>query len=294
MQHGPATEDFSAVDEYLATNRYSTERAKLPGDFGRAKSTKSVWLTNIHPTIAPGEPGVEPRWTRSTKEGLGTAYHTSCKLWFTLSHGIVNEIYYPTTDQPNTRDLQLLITDGETFCHEERRDLTHEISYPERNCLLYRLTNTAPEGRYRVIKEICADPHRPVLLMRTRLEVVDQSLRGKLRLYALLAPHLVRGGANNSAWVCNFAGHPLFHAAREDTHLSFGCAPDFTRRSVGFVGVSDGWQDLMSHLRMDWQYSAAENGNIALTAELDSSAERDLRPGMAVRLLWEESRAQKP
>jgi hypothetical protein len=133
MRHGPATEDFSAVYEYVATNRYSTERAKLLGDFGRAKSTKSPRITNIHPTIAPGAPGVEPRWTRSTKEGLGTAYHTSC----TLSHGVVDEIYFPTTDQPNTRDLQLLITDGETFCHEERRDLTHEISYPERNCLLY-------------------------------------------------------------------------------------------------------------------------------------------------------------
>jgi hypothetical protein len=52
-----------------------------------------------------GAPGIEPRWTSSAKEGLGTAYHTSCRIWFTLSHGIVNELYYPTVDQPNTRDL---------------------------------------------------------------------------------------------------------------------------------------------------------------------------------------------
>lgn len=91
MRHGPATEDFSAVYEYLATNRYSTERGKLLGDFGRSKSTKSPRMTNIHPMIAPGAPGVEPRWTRSTKEGLGTAYHTSCTLWFTLSHGIARD-----------------------------------------------------------------------------------------------------------------------------------------------------------------------------------------------------------
>src|SRR5215208_6706594 len=63
-----------------------------------------------------GAPGIEPRWTRSSKEGIGTAYHTSCRIWFTLSHGIVNEIYYPTVDQPNTRDFQFLISDGETFC----------------------------------------------------------------------------------------------------------------------------------------------------------------------------------
>jgi glucoamylase len=56
--------------------------------------------------VAFGEPGIEPCWTSSAKEGVGTAYHTSCRLWFTISHGIVNEIYYPRVDQPNTRDLR--------------------------------------------------------------------------------------------------------------------------------------------------------------------------------------------
>jgi len=69
-------------------------------------------------SMAFGAPGIEPRWTSSAKEGLGTSYHTSCRLWFTLSHGIVNEIYYPAVDSPNTRDLQYLITDGESFFHE--------------------------------------------------------------------------------------------------------------------------------------------------------------------------------
>src|SRR5258708_18131249 len=45
-------------------------------------------------SAAFGAPGTEPRWTSSAKEGVGTAYHTSCRLWFTLSHGIINEIYW--------------------------------------------------------------------------------------------------------------------------------------------------------------------------------------------------------
>jgi len=57
--------------------------------------------------MAFGAPGIAPRWTSSAKEGLG-----SCRLWFTLSHGIINEIYYPTVDQPNTRDFEFLISDG--------------------------------------------------------------------------------------------------------------------------------------------------------------------------------------
>ncbi|MGA9579708.1 MAG: hypothetical protein WBV90_19005, partial [Terrimicrobiaceae bacterium] len=195
------------------------------------------------PDRAFGAPGIEPRWTHSAKEGIGTAYHSSCHVWFTISHGILNEIYYPTVDQPNTRDVELLITDGETFCHEEKRDLLHEVDYPERNCLLYRLTNSDPDGRYRLVKHLLADPHRSVVLMHIRLEVGDEALRGKLRIYALLAPHLLRGGAENSGWVCEFAGRHLFHVAREGVHLSFGCEPDFTRRSVGYVGATDGWRD---------------------------------------------------
>ena len=65
--------------------------------------------------LAFGAPGIEPRWTSSAKVGVGTAYHTSCRLWFTLSHGIVNEIYHPRVDQPRTRDFQFLITDGERY-----------------------------------------------------------------------------------------------------------------------------------------------------------------------------------
>src|SRR5215472_12166944 len=149
-------------------------------------------------SVAFGAPGIEPGWTSSAKEGVGTAYHTSCRVWFTLSHGIVNEIYYPHVDKPNTRDFQFLISDGETFCHEEKRDLNHDIEYPERDCLFYRITNSEPGGRYRLVKHVLTGPHRSVLLWPTTLEVVDKSLPGKLQLYALLATHPGGYGVGNS------------------------------------------------------------------------------------------------
>ena len=222
-------------------------------------------------STAFGAPGIEPRWTSSAKDGVGTAYHSASCVWFTLSHGIINEIYFPHVDTPNTRDLQFLITDGETFCHEEKRDLQHQTKYPEQNALLYRLTNSDREGRYRLVKEIVVDPHSSVLLMHTRLEIMDPKLRGKLRLYALLAPHMKGAGKNNSAWLCGVGGRKLIEAQREDIDLSFGCAPDFTRRSVGYVGFSDGWQDLMGNFKMDWEFDEAANGNIALMGEIDLS-----------------------
>ncbi len=219
-----------------------------------------------------GAPGTAPRWTSSAKSGVGTAYHTSARVWFTLSHGVVNEVYFPYVDSPNTRDLQFLISDGESFCHEERRDLLRQTEYPEPGALFYRLTNTDRAGRYRLVKDIITDPHAPVLLMHTRLDILDPALRGKLRLYALLAPHTKGTGQHNSAWWSDADGRKLFDVQREDIHMAFGCNPDFTRRSVGYVGFSDGWQDLMDNFSMDWEFERAEDGNIALLGEVDIAA----------------------
>ncbi|MBI3000735.1 MAG: hypothetical protein HYY46_20140, partial [Deltaproteobacteria bacterium] len=62
-----------------------------------------------------GRPGIHPRWTHGGKEGVGTAYAGSSRIWFTVWNGIITEVYYPTVDRPQIRDLQYLITDGESF-----------------------------------------------------------------------------------------------------------------------------------------------------------------------------------
>jgi glucoamylase len=208
-----------------------------------------------------------------------------------LSHGIVNEIYYPSVDQPNTRDFQFLISDGETFCHEEKIDLEHQIEYPERACLFYRLTNSEPHGRYRLIKEICTDPHRSVLLIHTRLEIFDKSLRDKLRLYALLAPHIERCGAGNSGRCTEVSASALLHASRRNFHLIMGCTTHFTRRSVGYAGTSDGWQDLRN-FQMDWQFRSAENGNIALTGQIDPRRGHEFVVAIALGQSYESTAAK--
>ncbi|HZM06446.1 MAG TPA: glycoside hydrolase family 15 protein [Candidatus Saccharimonadales bacterium] len=248
-------------------------------------------MNSTETTTAFGAPGIEPRWTSSAKEGFGTAYHTSCRLWFTLSHGIVNEIYYPFVDQPNTRDFQFLISDGETFCHEEKLDLDHEMEYPEKGCLFYRLTNSERNGRYRLVKHILADPHRSVLLIRTKVEIMDKSLTGKLRLYALLAPHIDRYGAGNTGRCTEISGSKLLHAQRGGFHIIMGCTTHFTKRSVGYAGASDGWQDLRN-FKMDWEFQSADNGNIALTGEIDPGRGLEFTLGIALGQSYQSTAAK--
>src|ERR1035438_6776422 len=59
------------------------------------------------------------------------------------------------------RDMQFLITDGETFFHEERRDLIHEFEYIDSDALAVRVHNRDREGRYCLIREMISDPHYP-------------------------------------------------------------------------------------------------------------------------------------
>ncbi len=77
-----------------------------------------------------------------------TAYAGSSRIWFTCSHGILNEIYHPTIDRPQVRDMEFLVTDGETFVHEEKRDLKTTFEYIDPEALGVRYVNRDPGGRY--------------------------------------------------------------------------------------------------------------------------------------------------
>ena len=108
--------------------------------------------------FAPGWPGIPARWTSSAKSGLGTATSRDSRVWFTLSHGVLNEIYYPRVDHACTRDLGFIVTDGETYFSEEKRATCSETSQVELGVPAYRIVNTARDGRYRIEKEVLTDP----------------------------------------------------------------------------------------------------------------------------------------
>src|SRR3954467_9433724 len=123
--------------------------------------------------FAPGWPGMPARWTSSAKSGVGTSVSRDSRVWFTVSHGILNEIYYPRVDNACTRDLGFIMTDGQTYFSEEKRDASSEISQVHAGVPAYRIRNTAADGRYRIEKEILTDPWRDVVLQRIRFLPLD-------------------------------------------------------------------------------------------------------------------------
>ena len=227
-----------------------------------------------------GHPGIHPRWTHGGKDGVGTAYAASSQIWFTLWNGVITEVYYPTVDRPQLRDLQYLITDGKSFFHEEKRHLKHKFERLSDHALGYRCTNSDPDGRYAIVKEIITDPHLACVLQRTKV-TGNESFISKLRLYALCAPHLEVGGWGNNGYVAEVNGRKILMARKQGTWLALAATVPFSRVSCGYVGRSDGWTDLAANFQMDWEFDHATDGNIALTGQLDLSAHREFTLGLA-------------
>lgn len=226
--------------------------------------------TEPKPTLAPqaafGHPGLDPHWSTGAKGGVGTAADAESRVWFTLADGVLTELYYPRVDTPNTKDVQFLITDGKSFIHEERRHLRHELAYVDPHALAYRLINTDPEGRYRLVKTVFTDPTRDTLLMRVSFEALQPQAQD-YALYLLVAPRIGNQGAGNSAKLVTSGRSPVLLAWREGTYLAVAASVPIVRASCGYVGFSDGWQDLQN-FQTDWAFAEALDGYVALTAQV--------------------------
>ncbi len=214
---------------------------------------------------APGWPGIEPKWTSSAKSAVGTAASGASRVWFTVSHGIINEVYYPGVDTANTRDCGFLIAGPDSYFSEEKRDCASTVETVAAGVPAVRLNNASHDGRYSISKTIIAHPYVSALVQRVRFAPG----REDQRLFALMAPHIGNRGSENNGWLGDYKGVPMLFAQRGATVLALACSSGFAERSVGFVGTSDGWTQISSSGELAPPYTSARNGNIALSAEID-------------------------
>ena len=218
-------------------------------------------------TVPPGAPGISPRWTSSAKSAVGTAAGAESRVWFTISHGILNEVYAPRLDTANIRDFGFVVTAKDYFS-EEKRDADHTVVLIEDCVPAFRLVNTSRDGRYRITKSVLSDPDREVVLQELHFE----ALVGKptdYQIHALISPHLVNAGAGNDAWVGDFKGRPMLFAQARGRSLAIAASVPWMARSAGYVGTSDGWQTLKRGEGLKQEYQSAQNGNVALSGTLD-------------------------
>ncbi len=188
------------------------------------------------------------------------------RVWATLGHGILNEVYWPSAGLPQIRDLGFIVATADGW-YEVKRVARYQLLLPKPYIPLPRVLH---EGKgYRLELEVSPDPMRDALLIEFRL------IGAGARLYVLLAPHLDGSGRHNNAR----AGDELL-GWRDANAVALTADCGFARASAGYVGHSDGWQDFAQHGAMRWGYREALDGNVALTGEL-AAAEGVLALGFA-------------
>jgi glucoamylase len=199
-----------------------------------------------------GAPGIAPTWCSSDKDFVTTALGSS-RVWVTIGHGIIDEIYWPSTGEPQIRDFSFYLVGAQGFI-DLKRVRRYRLSTP--GPYLPVLTITHYGDDYELALEILPDARRDALLVRF-------AIQGPYRLAAILAPHLGSTGRDNRAWVEQGSGY----AQRGDCAVCLSANAPLNNLSAGYVGASDGWQDLTRHGALTFDYSSASHGTVALSGE---------------------------
>jgi glucoamylase len=213
---------------------------------------------------APGAPGEAAVYQPADKQGFGTAHGgTASPVWFTLGGGSMTEVFYPDLSTPATRELTLLVTDGQSFTEEVRGE-TKQVGD-------LKFQQTAHGTGWSATTTYITDPARPTVL-------VDVSFTADrpLKVYALYDPALSREGNDDTG----SSGDALVASdARAASALVAGRG--FGATSTGYLGTSDGRTDLADH-RMDWRYGQAGPGNVVQTGELRLDGVRHKKDTLAL------------
>ena len=121
--------------------------------------------------------------------------NAASQVSFTLSHGIVNEVYFPREDIACTRDMELIVTGPDNFFSEEKRNTHHNIKWIKDGVPAFHIVNTCDKKKYIIEKEIITDPYRDTLLQRIRFRPTSKNKLDSYNLFVLLAPHISNKGA---------------------------------------------------------------------------------------------------
>jgi glucoamylase len=218
-------------------------------------------------------------WSAGNKQIFGTSYETYdsslqysdrsstapiSRVWFTGAQGVLTELYWPTLDTAQIRDSQFLITDGEGFFVEERRDLKSHAEWLEIGVPAYRVVNTDRMNRFQIEKIFFTDPNRDVVIQKVR---ITKNVPG-LKFYILHNP-----SASNTPFgdFGRVTQDGLF--AWQGRHAQALLTTIPMRKTVaGFFGQSnDGFQDIKNNYRLDSVSTEVADGNVVLTAELNTS-----------------------
>ncbi|MBD3560902.1 hypothetical protein H6S82_18895 [Planktothrix sp. FACHB-1355] len=239
-------------------------------------ATNVAFTETVIGSEAFGHPGICPAWSPSTLTFLGTAQNPNSKVWFTGDNGIISQVFYPSADKADTVDWQFLVGDADkTWVEEEKQDTTSKVALNNDRSLAWDITNKAKNGKYQIEKTIFTDPNRNTVIQQITFTALNGNI-GDFNLYTLYHPAIDNQGISTTGYSTNYKDISMLVAKNDRSGLASALASSlpFKAMSNGFVGQSDGWQDLKggnADNTMNWTFDSATDGNIAQMAMLDLS-----------------------
>jgi glucoamylase len=217
-----------------------------------------VLLTSLMPLLGiaqgpAGWPGVVPNWSSAKKVQTGTSFNRKSLVWFTNAQGVLTESYFPTIDQAQIKDAGLLITDGKNFLVEERTNTLQKVEVLSPS--LVKLINRDHLNRFEVEHTFYTLTEKSVIVD----EVTVRSFQDGLNYYLLINSALNNTGYQDTGKVLD----KQFVFSEGETTLKVSSTIGFQKMSVGYVGFTDGFQDLQNNYVMDFQFPEAHDGNVA-------------------------------
>lgn len=234
-------------------------------------------------TLAPNAPGKDAQWASAGKQGVGTSATLESKVWFTLQGGAMTEVYYPDVTVANVHLLQFVVANPKTRKVEtERDDTNHKVeslatsvskdiswipnvrinkSFYSPSSLVFKQTNSAKSGEWRIVKTYVTDPKTNSVLISVSFRTENPDLE----LYVYYDPSLGNSGMHDTGWT---EGRYL---VSEDDKIASALTCGRCKLSDvtnGFLGVNDGLTQLRANGKIAQSFERAEKGNLVQVAKV--------------------------
>lgn len=230
-------------------------------------------------------------WTSGNKEWIVTAFEEYdsnlqyteqsptaplSKVWGTGGSGVVQEVYWPTIDQAQVRQSELMIHLGQEWISDS--ELSHSTKWLSTGVPHIQVESQDKSGRFLITKKIFTDPDRNVLVqdiqVQSKLPVEvywhHQSAAGntpfgdsgRVRLVNQNHPASMRASGDPSTDAL------LAWQGKQVQALIFSIP--MLEATVGFNGSeTDGRIQLKRSGKLEHSYRLARDGRIVLSAKLD-------------------------
>jgi len=245
--------------------------------------------------VAPGGPGATSWFDLARKDCVGTATGTGSKVWYTVTGGVLSDVYEPTVDNTNVSTLQYVVTDGH-FTDLQTRDLSYTVA-ADPTGMACTVTATSAAHGYQLVTTYITDPGRDTVLLHTELR--GHHTNG-LHVYARLDAHVNGNGGGGTAnrrrghrrrRVGRAGGCPTRRPSARPRTGTMRCRHSWpsTRRAntapppSGYAGTaSDGLTALDATHTLGTTYDSAPNGHIVAVSDVTPRHGGGHRPGTGV------------